>query len=72
METPPGFSEPPDAGFSSGFGAQGGAGGFGDDAESFKWDDVAGGMGGAAGGDEESTSGLWSILVGIWALIVGE
>jgi hypothetical protein len=64
-----GFSGGADAGFSSGFGAQG-SGGFGDDAESFKWDDVAGGASG--GGDEESASGLWGILVGIWAMIFGE
>jgi hypothetical protein len=69
VEAPGGFGEA-DAGFSSGFGGQGSAGGFGDDAESFKWDDVAGGMGG--GGDEDSSSGLWGILVGLWAMIFGE
>lgn len=70
-EAPGGFGGEPDAGFSSGFGAQQAGGGFGDDAESFKWDDVAGGMSGG-GGDEESTSGLWGILVGLWAMIFGE
>jgi hypothetical protein len=78
-----GFGGGDDAGFSSGMGAQQPAGGFGDDAESFRWDTGSGAGGGESGGwgfgggdggggDEESASGLWGLLVGIWAMIFGE
>jgi hypothetical protein len=58
-------------------------GGFGDNAESFKWDtgseagggDTGGwgfGGGDGGGGDDEGASGLWGLIVGIWAIIFGE
>ncbi|KAF6252183.1 Scramblase-domain-containing protein [Scenedesmus sp. NREL 46B-D3] len=60
-------------------------GGVGDDAESFRWDSgsdagggeaggwgLGGGGDGGGGGDEDGASGLWGLLVGIWAVIFGE
>uniref|UniRef100_A0A383V788 Phospholipid scramblase n=1 Tax=Tetradesmus obliquus TaxID=3088 RepID=A0A383V788_TETOB len=89
-----GLDQPPpagfggdDAGFSSGMGTQQQPG-FGDEAESFRWDtgsssssseagggDSGGwGFGGGegGGGDEEGASGLWGLVVGLWAMIFGE
>ncbi|KAF8057768.1 phospholipid scramblase family protein [Scenedesmus sp. PABB004] len=75
----------------SGFGAAGQQPAFGDEAESFRWDDGGGAAGGGGGGeeggwggmfgggsesggggDEGGPSGLWGVLVGIWAMLFGE
>lgn len=50
-----------------------GAGWGGDDGESGGWGGVLGGDGGdSGGGDGEGPSGMWGLLVGLWAMIFGE
>lgn len=86
-QPPPAWFGGEDAGFSSGMNTQQQPG-FGDEAESFRWDtgssssssEAGGGDGGGwgfgggegGGGDEEGASGLWGLVVGLWAMIFGE